>query len=236
MKGKIYLVATPIGNLEDITLRALRILKEVDLIAAEDTRHTLGLLNHFEISKPLISYYKQNEKNKSEVLIKKLLEGQNIAIVSDAGTPGISDPGAVLVDCVRDAGFDVVPIPGASAFATLISVAGSGGKTLIFEGFLSPKPGKRKHRLEELLDTKDAVIIYESPFRIVKLLKDIADIDSTRRVVVGRELTKLHEEITSGTAQELYDDYSSRQSIKGEFAVFISGVKNLKNSDESTDN
>jgi 16S rRNA (cytidine1402-2'-O)-methyltransferase len=137
---------------------------------------------------------------------------------------------------VREAGFEVVPIPGPAAFATLVSVAGTGGKTLIFEGFLSPKPGKRRSRLKELLSTGNAVVIYESPFRITKLLADIADIEGNRRIVVGRELTKLHEEITSGTAVDLYNDYSSRQSIKGEFAVFISGVKNIKNSDESTDN
>ena len=232
----LYIAATPIGNLGDITVRVLETFKTVDVIAAEDTRHTLQLLTHFEIRKPLISCRAQNEEEASKKVIALLDEGKTVAFASDAGTPGISDPGAVLVKRVREAGHTVVPLPGASAFATLISVAGPGGKTIVFEGFLSPKPGKRKHRLEELLDTKDAVIIYESPFRIVKLLKDIADIDSTRRVVVGRELTKLHEEITSGTAQELYDDYSSRQSIKGEFAVFISGVKKLKNSDESTDN
>ena len=129
-----------------------------------------------------------------------------------------------------------MPIPGPAAFATLVSVAGTGGKTLIFEGFLSPKPGRRRSRLKELMDTGNAVVIYESPFRITKLLADIADIESSRRIVVGRELTKLHEEITSGTAVELYEDYSSRQSIKGEFAVFIYSIKNIKNSDESTDN
>ena len=151
-------------------------------------------------------------------------EGKNIAFASDAGTPGISDPGAVLAGLVRKAGHSVVPIPGPSAFATLVSVAGAGGKTLIFEGFLSPKPGKRRSRLKELLSTEDAIVLYESPFRITKLLADIADIESNRRIVVGRELTKLHEEITSGTAVDLFNDYSSRQSIKGEFAVFISGV------------
>jgi 16S rRNA (cytidine1402-2'-O)-methyltransferase len=130
----------------------------------------------------------------------------------------------------------VVPIPGPAAFATLVSVAGMGGKTLIFEGFLSPKPGRRRSRLKELMETGNAVVIYESPFRITKLLADIADIEGNRRIVVGRELTKLHEEITSGTAVDLYNDYASRQSIKGEFAVFISGVKNIKNSEESTDN
>lgn len=234
--AKLYIIGTPIGNLGDITFRAIETLKAVDYVAAEDTRHTLQLLNHFEIKKPMISCRAQNEKVAGEKIISLLKEGHDIAYASDAGTPGVSDPGAVLVDVVRDAGFEIVPIPGPAAFATLVSVAGSGGKTLIFEGFLSVKPGKRRSRLRELMETGNAVVIYESPFRIVKLLTDIADIESNRRIVVGRELTKLHEEITSGTAQELLEDYSSRQSIKGEFAVFISGVKNIKNSDESADN
>ncbi len=233
--AELFVVGTPIGNLGDITFRAIETLKSVDYIAAEDTRHTLQLLNHFEIKKPLISCRAQNEKKIAPDIINLLQEGHNIAYASDAGTPGVSDPGSVLVDCVREAGFNVVPIPGPAAFATLVSVAGSGGKTLIFEGFLSPKPGRRRSRLKELMDTGNAVVIYESPFRITKLLSDIADIQSDRRIVVGRELTKLHEEITSGTAKELSEDYSSRQSIKGEFAVFISGVKSIKNSEEDTD-
>lgn len=232
----LYVVGTPIGNLGDITYRAIETFKTVDYVAAEDTRHTLQLLNHFEIKKPLISCRSQNEKFAGEKIVKILDEGHSVAYASDAGTPGISDPGAVLVDMVREAGHDVVPIPGASAFATLISVAGSGGKTLVFEGFLSPKPGKRRSRLRELMATGDAVVIYESPFRIVKLLTDIADIDSTRRVVVGRELTKLHEEILSGSANEVINDFANRQSIKGEFAIFISGTKNIQLSEESADN
>lgn len=232
----LYVIGTPIGNLSDMTYRAVETLKNVDYVAAEDTRHTLQLLNHFEIKKPLISCRAQNEKFAAEKIVKLLDEGSSVAYASDAGTPGISDPGAVLVDCVREGGHDVVPIPGASAFATLISVAGSGGKTLIFEGFLSPKPGKRRSRLRELMATGDAIIIYESPFRITKLLSDIADIDSTRRVVVGRELTKLHEEIISGSAEELRDDFTSRPSIKGEFAIFISGTKRIQLSEEDTDN
>ena len=232
----LYIVGTPIGNLGDITFRAIETFKNVDVIACEDTRHTLQLLTHFEIRKPLVSCRSQNEELAARKIVELLAEGKNVAYASDAGTPGVSDPGAVLVDIVRDAGFNVVPIPGPAAFATLVSVAGSGGKTLIFEGFLSPKPGKRRSRLKELMATGNAVVIYESPFRITKLLSDIADIEGNRRIVVGRELTKLHEEITSGTATELFADYSSRQSIKGEFAVFISGVKNIKFSDESTDN
>lgn len=234
--SELYIVATPIGNLGDITFRALETLKTVDVIAAEDTRHTLELLTHFEIRKPLISCRAQNEEFASEKIIKMLDEGQKVAYASDAGTPGISDPGAILAGLARKAGHNVIPIPGASAFAALASVAGAGGKTLIFEGFLSPKPGRRRSRLKELLATGDAVIVYESPFRIVKLLADIADIDNERRVVVGRELTKLHEEITDGTAEEVLKDYSSRQKILGEFAVFISGLKKGKLSEESSDN
>lgn len=232
----LYIVGTPIGNLGDITFRAIETFKGVDVIAAEDTRHTLQLLSHFEIRKPLISCRSQNEEFAGQKIIKLLDEGQSVAYASDAGTPGISDPGAVLAGLAREAGHTVVPIPGPSAFATLVSVAGAGGKTLIFEGFLSPKPGRRRSRLRELLATGDAVVLYESPFRIVKLLTDVADIDSTRRVVVGRELTKLHEEIIGGTAAEMRDEFSSRAKIQGEFAVFISGNKNAQLSDENADN
>ncbi len=232
----LYIVGTPIGNLGDITFRAIETFKNVDVIAAEDTRHTLQLLSHFGIRKPLISCRSQNEEVAGQKIIKLLDEGQSVAYASDAGTPGISDPGAVLAGLAREAGHTVVPIPGPSAFATLVSVAGAGGKTLIFEGFLSPKPGRRRSRLRELLATGDAVVLYESPFRIVKLLTDVADIDSTRRVVVGRELTKLHEEIIGGTAAEMRDDFSSRAKIQGEFAVFISGNKNAQLSDENADN
>lgn len=233
--SNLYIVGTPIGNLGDITYRAVETLKNVDFVAAEDTRHTLQLLTHLEIRKPLISCRAQNEEIAAKKIIQLMDEGKNIAFASDAGTPGISDPGAVLAELVRKAGHSVVPIPGPSAFATLVSVAGTGGKTLIFEGFLSPKPGKRRTRLKELLSTGDAIVLYESPFRIVKLLTDIVDINSSRRMVIGRELTKLHEEIVEGTAAELLEDFASRSSIKGEFAVFISGVKKVQLSDESTD-
>ena len=234
--SELFIVATPIGNLGDITYRAIETLKSVDYVAAEDTRHTLQLLNHFEIKKPLISCRAQNEAEVSKKIIALMEEGKSIAFASDAGTPGISDPGAVLVSEVRTAGFNVVPIPGASAFATLVSVAGTGGKTIIFEGFLSPKPGRRKNRVKELLLTGAAFVLYESPFRIVKLLNDIADIDSNRRVVVGRELTKLHEEIVDGTAKEVYEDFASRTKILGEFAIFISGNKNAQLLEDVADN
>ena len=233
--SELYIVGTPIGNLGDITFRALETFKSVDVIAAEDTRHTLELLTHFEIRKPLVSCRAQNEGFASEKIIQMLDKGQKVAYASDAGTPGISDSGAVLAEKARSAGHRVIPIPGPSAFATLASVAGSGGKTLVFEGFLSPKPGRRRSRLRELMGTPAACIVYESPFRVVKLLADIAEIDGERRIVVGRELTKLHEEINDGTAREIYEDYSSRSKVLGEFAVFISGNKATSKAENEAD-
>ena len=228
-------MGTPIGNLSDITYRALETFKTVDVIACEDTRHTLQLLNHFEIKKPLISCRAQNEQTAAQKIVHLLDEGQNIAYASDAGTPGISDPGAVLVDVARAAGHTIVPIPGACAFVSLASVSGSGGKSLLFEGFLSPKPGRRRSRLRELMATGFAFVLYESPFRIVKLLADIADIQCERRIVVGRELTKLHEEIVEGTAAEVLEDFAGRSKILGEFAVFVSGTKDAQFLDEDTE-
>lgn len=231
----LYIVGTPIGNLGDITFRALEIFKSVDVIACEDTRHTLSLLTHFDIRKPLISCRAQNEQTAGQKIIQLLDSGQNVAYASDAGTPGISDPGAVLVQMAWDAGHTVVPVPGASAFSALVSVAGTGGKTIVFEGFLSPKSGRRRSRLRELLGTGYAFVLYESPFRIVKLLTDIADIECERHVVVGRELTKLHEEIVVGTVAEVRDNFAARNKILGEFAVFVSGNKNAQLLEESTD-
>lgn len=228
-------MGTPIGNLGDITYRALETFKSVDVIACEDTRHTLQLLNHFEIKKPLVSCRSQNEQAAAQKIVRLLDEGQTVAYASDAGTPGISDPGAVLVDVARAAGHDIVPIPGACAFVSLASVAGSGGKTLLFEGFLSPKPGRRRSRLRELMATGFAFVLYESPFRIVKLLADIADIQCERRIVVGRELTKLHEEIVEGTAAEVLENFAGRSKILGEFAVFVSGSKTAQFLEEDTD-
>lgn len=219
----LWVVGTPIGNLGDITFRALETFREADVIACEDTRHTLKLLTHFDIHKPLISCRSQNEKIAGQKIVEMLGEGKNVAYASDAGTPGISDPGAVLAKMAREAGHNVVPIPGVSALTSLASVAGISGKTLIFEGFLSPSPGKRRKRLKELFDTGCAFILYESPFRIAKLLCDAADIKGDRSAVVGRELTKLHEEILGGTVAELRDEFSSRSEIKGEFVLMISG-------------
>ncbi|MGP1577439.1 MAG: 16S rRNA (cytidine(1402)-2'-O)-methyltransferase [Treponema sp.] len=217
------MIGTPIGNLSDITVRALETFKTVDCIACEDTRHTLKLLSHFEIRKPLISCRSQNEAEAADRVIQLLSEGKSVAYASDAGTPGISDPGAVLVRKVRQMGFPIVPIPGASAFSVMVSIAGTGDSSILFEGFLSPKKGRRMKRLQELFAFQTGFVVYESPFRIIKLLQDIAEIDLNRRIVVGRELTKVHEEILSGTVSELLDIFQARQSIKGEFAVFISG-------------
>lgn len=221
----LYVVATPIGNLGDITFRAIETFKSVDVIACEDTRHTLQLLTHFGIRKPLLSCRARNEEDASRKILEVLRKNQNVAYASDAGTPALSDPGAVLVRMAREAGHTIVPIPGASAFASLLSVSGGSDKTVVFEGFLSPKPGRRRSRLRELLETGSAFVLYESPFRIVKLLTDLAEIDSERQVVLGRELTKLHEEIVSGSAEEVKTDFASRETIKGEFSVFISGKK-----------
>lgn len=228
------MVGTPIGNLGDMTFRAVETLKSVQQVACEDTRHTLQLLTHFGIKKPLISCRAQNEQRAAERVIKLLDEGQNVAYASDAGTPGISDPGAVLVLLVRAAGHQVVPIPGVSALTALVSVAGAGGKTIVFEGFLSPSPGKRRRRLAQLISANEAFVLYESPFRLVKCLTDLAQASPDRRVVVGRELTKLHEEVVCGTAQEVLAEFAARPEVKGECAIFVTKDLNLHN--ENTDN
>ena len=221
--GILFVVATPIGNLKDISFRALETFQEADFIACEDTRHTLGLLTHYEISKPLISCRAVNEASASEKIVKLLDEGKKIAYASDAGTPAISDPGSILVRTAREAGHTIIPIPGASAFGAIMSIAGTYDKTVVFEGFLSPKAGKRKRRLQELFDFGAGFVLYESPYRIIKLLADIAEIDSNRELIVGRELTKLHEEIIKGQAAEVLQNFEKRPSIKGEFSVFVTG-------------
>mgnify|MGYP003564072432 CR=1 FL=1 len=223
----LYMVATPIGNLRDITLRALDVLREVDAIACEDTRHSLKLLNSHGIKKSLIPCHAHNEQKAAQRICGMLDDGKSVAFISDAGTPGISDPGSVLVRAVRDAGHPVVPIPGPSAMAAILSVSGFPGKRVIFEGFLSPKGGRRKNQLKNLLELGDAFIVYESPFRIAKLLADLEqlcdEIDDNRRVLCGRELTKSHEELLEGSAGEIRENLENRPSIKGEFAVLVSG-------------
>ncbi len=226
------MVGTPIGNLEDITLRALETLRSVDVIACEDTRHTSRLLQRYEIKKRLIACHAHNEVQSAQGIIKMLEEGSSIAYVSDAGTPGISDPGNRLVHAVRDAGYAVVPIPGVSALTTICSVAGFTGKTLVFEGFLSPKSGKRKSRIEQLLERDEAFVLYESPFRIVKVLEVLKDLVPERKILIGREMTKNFEEFLEGSALELFEDFSQRESIKGEFAVLISPQEKKRRSSE----
>lgn len=218
MKGKLYLVATPIGNLEDITLRALNVLKTVDIIAAEDTRHTLGLLNHFNISKPLISYYKQIEKNKSEVLIEKLLEGQNIAVVSDAGTPGISDPGEEIVKQAIKEGIEIVPIPGACAMINALIASGFSTKEFAFIGFLSAIKKEKREKIEELKFETKTLIFYEAPHKLKATLEEMLDILGDRNIVLARELTKIHEEFIRGNISEIL---SKIDEIRGEFVIIV---------------
>lgn len=220
MIGKLYLVATPIGNLEDITLRAIRILKEADIIAAEDTRHTLKLLNHLEITKPLFSYHRHNENVKTQYLIEKLKEGQNIALVSDAGTPVISDPGQEVVKEALQNHIEVIPIPGACAAITALIASGIEAKQFLFKGFLSLNKKLRKKQLDEIEQTKETVIIYEAPHKLIATLEDLNEKVGDRQVVLARELTKMHEEYIRGTVKELLEKI---ESPKGEFVIVIEG-------------
>jgi len=221
----LYIIGSPIGNLGDITLRAIETLKAVDLIACEDTRRSLKLLNHLEIHRPLVSCYAPREEQGAARVIAALGEGRNAAYLSDAGTPALSDPGARLARRAVEAGHQVLPIPGPSAFAALVSVAGAPDKTVVFEGFLSPREGRRRSRLQALLERGEAFVLYESPFRILKLLGDLADIDRERYVCVGREMTKAHEEYLRGTAGTVYDAAAGMAPVRGEFTVLVSGRK-----------
>ncbi|MDR2510388.1 MAG: 16S rRNA (cytidine(1402)-2'-O)-methyltransferase [Spirochaetaceae bacterium] len=227
--AKLYIVATPIGNLADITLRAVDTLKSVQIIAAEDTRHTRGLLTHLGIRARLLSCRAHNEERAAEKILEALNSGEDTAFVTDAGTPSLSDPGAVLVRMAAEAGHDVIPVPGASAFSALLSVAGAAGKTVIFEGFLSPKSGRRRTRLKELLEGGAAFVLYESPFRVLKLFSDLVEFDSERYVCVGREMTKLYEEYIRGSAASVLALLLEKKEMCGEFAVFVSGEKRAKN-------
>ena len=219
-KPTLYIVPTPIGNMEDITIRALNVLKQVDLIAAEDTRHTLGLLNHFEISKPLISYYKQTEKSRSEVLIEKLKEGKNIAIVSDAGTPGISDPGEEIVKLAIQNNIEIIPIPGACALINALIVSGLSTREFSFIGFLSTIKKEKKEKLEEVKFETRTLILYEAPHKLKGTLEQIFETLGNRNIVLARELTKIHEEFIRGTVSEILDRI---EEIKGEFVILVEG-------------
>lgn len=229
MSGKLYLVATPIGNLEDITLRAINILKEVDLIAAEDTRHTLKLLNHLNIKKNLISYYKETEKIKSEILINKLIEGKNIAIVSDAGTPGISDPGEEVVKEAIKNNIEIIPIPGACAFINALIASGLSTREFTFMGFLPPNSKNKRNKLEEIRNEDKTIILYEAPHKLKNTLELIQEILGNRIIVIARELTKIHEEFIRGTAEEILQ---KMEIVKGEFVIMIEGVKKINEEKE----
>ena len=221
--SELFVVATPIGNLEDITRRALRILSEVDLIAAEDTRHTKKLLDHYQISTPQTSYHKFNIRAKTGYLIKLLKAGKKIALVSDSGMPGISDPGYELIRESLDQDIRVTPIPGPSAVITALAVSGLPTDKFIFLGFLPKKPGKRRKALKDLKDFTGSIILYESPFRIVKCLEDIHSALGDRPVAVARELTKIYEEVIRGKASQLIERFKNR-SPKGEMVVIIGGL------------
>jgi 16S rRNA (cytidine1402-2'-O)-methyltransferase len=223
----LYIIGTPIGNLGDISFRAVEILKTVDLVACEDTRRTLKLLSHLGIRVKMLSCRSRNEEFAAEKVLEALKQGQTVAYASDAGTPALSDPGAVLARMAAEAGHDVIPIPGPSAFAALLSIAGGRDKTVVFEGFLSPKPGRRKSRLKELMAMDAACVLYESPFRVIKLLTNIAEIDKGRYICVGREMTKIHEEYIRGPAAEVLGILSRKKEQIGEFSLYISG-NNLK--------
>jgi len=226
--GKLYVVATPIGNLEDMTLRAIRILKEVSLIAAEDTRRTRILLNHYDIRTSLTSLYEQNESSKSPVLIDKIKEGLSMAYVTDAGTPAISDPGYLLVRHAIEAGIDVIPIPGVSALITALCVSGLPMDHFVFQGFLPEKKGKRKAVLLSLKDDDRTQIFYESPNRLLATLKDMRDLLGNRFVVVARELTKIYEEVVRGELDEVIQSFAGK-TVRGEITLVISGEKTQAN-------
>lgn len=221
-EGVLYIVSTPIGNLEDITLRALRILKEVDLIAAEDTRHTRRLLTHYEIRTPITSYFEGNQIQKGEKLVVRLKTGESIALVSDAGTPTISDPGyRLLIQCI-EADIPIIPIPGPSACIAAASIAGLPLHNFVFEGFLSPKSGRRKRQLTDLCEEKRTLIFYESPHRVIAFLQDVLEVFGDRQVSVARELTKKFEEIFRGTVTEAIEKFQET-SPRGEFTIVIEG-------------
>jgi len=223
MKGKLFLVATPIGNLEDITFRAINTLKEVDVIAAEDTRHTLKLLNHYEIKKPLISYHRHSEEIKLDLLIQKLEEGQNIALVSDAGTPAICDPGEEIVKEAIKRDIEIVPIPGACALINALITSGLNTTEFAFYGFLSLNKKIRQKKLEEIKKENKTIILYEAPHKIIKTLEDLEKILENRKVVIAREITKIHEEFIRGTINEILEIY---KEPKGEHIILIEANEN----------
>ena len=230
MSGILYIVSAPIGNLEDITLRALRILKEADLIAAEDTRHTRKLLSRYDIHTPTISYFEHNEIRRSKLLLDKLEGGSDIALVSNAGTPAISDPGYHIIKMCIEAGVDIVPIPGPSALLAAAVVSGFPLHNFVFEGFSPVKGARRRKKLNILRNEPRTVVFYESPHRLLKFLADALEILGDRELVIGRELTKMYEEIYRGSVSQAIQKFTEAKP-RGEFVIVIRGAEDRKNAD-----
>jgi 16S rRNA (cytidine1402-2'-O)-methyltransferase len=226
LPGTLYIVATPVGNLEDITLRALRVLRdEVAVVACEDTRQTRKLLTHYTIHKPLISYHEHNEASRSAELIDMLRNEKSVALVSDAGTPLLSDPGYRVVRAAIENGIAVIPVPGASALLPALTASGLPTDSFFFLGFLPPKPIARRKRLESIAGQSQTIVAYESPHRVLETLNTMAEIFGERRLVLAREITKVHEEFLRGTAAEIKDQLAARGSTKGEITIVIEGRK-----------
>lgn len=222
-QGKLYVCPTPIGNLEDITLRVLRVLEEVDLIAAEDTRHTIKLLNHFNIKKPLTSYHEHNKREKGKVLIQKLLNGESIALVSDAGMPGISDPGEDLIRLAIENGVEVTALPGPTASVLALVLSGLPTGKFVFEGFLPSNKKDRRDTLQNIKNEERTIILYESPYRVKALLQDMLEIFGERNIAVCRELTKKYEEVFRGSIEESIEKFTQDEP-KGEFIIIVKGA------------
>ncbi len=225
LTGTLYIVATPIGNLNDITFRAIEALEKVELIAAEDTRHTRKLLAHFNIKSRLVAYHEHNEEQSAKGIIEKLKSGSSVALVSNAGTPTVSDPGYRLINAAIKENLTVVPIPGVSAAITALSASGLPSDRFSFIGFLPPKSRKRREQLEQLVDLAATLIFYESPRRIIAVMEEMMEIFGDRYAVISREMTKTYEEFLRGNFSELIDELKTRQAIKGEITLLVSGDK-----------
>lgn len=234
MTGKLYVCPTPIGNLEDMTYRTIRILNEVDLIAAEDTRHSIKLLNHFEISKPLTSYHEHNKDSKGDYLINKLLEGENIALISDAGMPGISDPGEDIIRQAIEHNIEIEVLPGATASITALVGSGLETAKFAFEGFLDRDKKVRRNQLEELKEERRTIIFYESPHRLKDTLKDMLKVLGNRRIAVNREITKKYQEIIREDIETVINIFNEKE-VKGEFVLIVEGFKGEKTVQNSYD-
>lgn len=229
MKGTLYIVSTPVGNLEDITLRAIRILGEVDIIAAEDTRHSVKLLNHLGIRKPMISYWREKEQIRSDEIIKRLHAGQSIALISDAGTPGISDPGAVLIKRAIEENIQILSIPGPSAFVAALSVSGLPTDQFTFMGFLPSRTAQRQKFLREVYLEQRTLIFYEAPHRIVDTLLDVSHIFGERKAALIKEITKFHEDVVRGSITEIIEEVQ-KTTIAGEYVIIVEGWSGMNKS------